>query len=153
MLLLVVGFFIYGCISIRLYNNWYLKHETNVFVCTGCLAILCIYLWCSVFDYKLFWYLCQELGRDAFNCPELDMIMSEFNTIENWRQRGEEVVGCSASGDVATLLSSLLKVVIVFQKPTFIFVLCREPLYWTSGDYGCSIWIRFLYVSDQTVII
>lgn len=43
------------------------------------------------------------------------MILSEYALVEKWKQRGREVVGCS-TGDVATLLSSLLKVATVLLK-------------------------------------
>ncbi|KAJ8439428.1 hypothetical protein Cgig2_001768 [Carnegiea gigantea] len=50
----------------------------------------------------------QELGNGAFHCSELEMVMSEFETVQNWMQQGKEVVGCSAE-DATAFLGSLLK--------------------------------------------
>ncbi|XP_010695167.1 lysine-specific demethylase JMJ17 isoform X2 [Beta vulgaris subsp. vulgaris] len=62
----------------------------------------------------------KELGKDAFNCAELDMILSEFETVQKWKQRGEEVVGYSV-GDVMTLLSSLLKIKQSLHRSLYIY--------------------------------
>lgn len=69
--------------------------------------------WSSLLELK-------ELGKDVFNCPELDMIMSEFETIGKWKQRGEELVGCSA-GEVTTLFSSLLKIKQSLHRSVYIY--------------------------------
>lgn len=62
----------------------------------------------------------KELGKDSFDCVELSMIMSEFETIGNWKQRGEVVVGCLA-GDATTLLSSLLKIKQSLHRSLYIY--------------------------------
>ncbi|XP_021735832.1 lysine-specific demethylase 5D-like [Chenopodium quinoa] len=85
--------------------------------------------WSSLLELK-------ELGKDAFNCPELDMVMSEFDSIGNWKQQGGEVVGCSA-GDVTTLLSSLLKIKQSLHRSLYIY---EKSTCWKVRYFciGCS---------------
>ncbi|GFS37147.1 transcription factor jumonji (jmjC) domain-containing protein [Actinidia rufa] len=52
----------------------------------------------------------KELGStDAFNCPELDMVLSEVQQVEQWKRRCQDVAGTSV-GDVKTLLHALLEI-------------------------------------------
>ncbi|XP_057525455.1 lysine-specific demethylase JMJ17 isoform X2 [Amaranthus tricolor] len=78
----------------------------------------------------------KELGKDAFNCLELDMILSEYDLVEKWKQRGREVVGCS-TGDVVTLLSSLLKIKQSLHRSLYIYEKSRS---WKVRFFciGCS---------------
>lgn len=53
----------------------------------------------------------QELGSmDALNCPELDMVLSQFHKVERWKLRCHNIAGTSV-GDEKSLLHSLVKVI------------------------------------------
>lgn len=54
----------------------------------------------------------QELGEAAaFDCPELEKVLSKVDKVENWKQRCKEIVGTSV-GDKNSLLGLLQKVFI-----------------------------------------
>ncbi|PSS11412.1 Lysine-specific demethylase [Actinidia chinensis var. chinensis] len=52
----------------------------------------------------------KELGStDAFNCPELELVLSEVQRVEQWKRRCQDIAGTSV-GDVKTLLHALLEI-------------------------------------------
>lgn len=62
------------------------------------------------------------------------MVMSEFETVGNWMHRGKEVVGCS-TGDVGTLLNSLLKIKQSLHRSLYIYEKsrCSKVSYFCTG--------------------
>ncbi|KAL9242822.1 hypothetical protein vseg_016785 [Gypsophila vaccaria] len=73
----------------------------------------------------------KEHGEDAFNCPESDMVISEFESVQNWKQRGGEVFGCLSG----SLLSSLLKVKQSLYRSLYIYEKskCWKVRYFCTG--------------------
>ncbi|KAH9620864.1 hypothetical protein KSS87_016795 [Heliosperma pusillum] len=73
----------------------------------------------------------KELGKDAFNCPELDMVISEFETVQTWQQQGGEVFGCSPG----SLMSSLLKIKQSLYRSLYIYEKskCSKVSYFCTG--------------------
>ncbi|XP_074264811.1 lysine-specific demethylase JMJ17-like [Silene latifolia] len=73
----------------------------------------------------------KELGKDAFNCPELDMVISEFETVQTWQQKGGEVFGCLPG----SLTSSLLKIKQSLYRSLFIYEKskCSKVSYFCTG--------------------
>lgn len=59
-------------------------------------------------------YSCvQEIGStDAFNCPELDLVLAEVQKVEQWKQHCENIVAASA-GEAKLLITALLEVYIM----------------------------------------
>ncbi|GMH09395.1 hypothetical protein Nepgr_011236 [Nepenthes gracilis] len=79
----------------------------------------------------------KELGKtNAFNCPELDMVISEVEIVEKWRLRCQEVVG-SPDGDSTSLLSSLSKIKQSLHRSLYIY---EKSKGWKARYFctGCS---------------
>ncbi|KAK9668147.1 hypothetical protein RND81_13G037200 [Saponaria officinalis] len=88
----------------------------------------------SVDSYERSWSILlqlKELGEDAFSCPESDMLTFEFETVQNWKQRGGEVFGCS----LGSLLSSLLKIKQSLYRSLYIYEKskCWKVRYFCTG--------------------
>uniref|UniRef100_A0A5B7BX15 Putative lysine-specific demethylase 5B isoform X4 n=1 Tax=Davidia involucrata TaxID=16924 RepID=A0A5B7BX15_DAVIN len=70
------------------------------------------------------WFLLsqlKELGRvDAFNCPELDMVLSEVQKVEQWKQRCEGIIGPSV-GEVNPLVNALLEIISTLDRSLYIY--------------------------------
>ncbi|KAK9276591.1 hypothetical protein L1049_006126 [Liquidambar formosana] len=82
----------------------------------------------------------KELGMaDAFNCSELDRVLSEVEKVEKWKQYCEDIVGTSV-GDVNPLLSALLKIKHSLDRSLYIYdksrgCKVRGLCMWCSSDY------------------
>ncbi|KAI8569526.1 hypothetical protein RHMOL_Rhmol02G0285500 [Rhododendron molle] len=67
----------------------------------------------------------KELGStDALNCPELDMVLSQFHKVERWKQRCHNIAG-TAVGDEKSLLHSLVKIKDALDRSLYIFSLSK----------------------------
>ncbi|KAA8522400.1 hypothetical protein F0562_013239 [Nyssa sinensis] len=70
------------------------------------------------------WFLLsklKELGRaDAFNCPELDMVLSEVQKVEQWKRRCKDIIGPSV-GDVNPLVDALLEIINTLDRSLHIY--------------------------------
>lgn len=81
----------------------------------------------------------KELGNGALHCSELEMVMSEFETVQNWMHQGKEVVRCSAE-DATTFLGSLLKIKQSLHRSLYIYEKskCWKVRYFCTGCSGNS---------------
>ncbi|KAL9434409.1 hypothetical protein AB3S75_029115 [Citrus x aurantiifolia] len=63
----------------------------------------------------------KELGEAAaFDCPELEKVLSEVDKVENWKQRCKEIVGTSV-GDKNSLLGLLQKIKQSLHRSLYIY--------------------------------
>ncbi|KAK6935388.1 JmjN domain [Dillenia turbinata] len=63
----------------------------------------------------------KEVGEtDAFKCPDLDMILSEVDMIENWKQKCGSIVGRFV-GDILPLSSALSKIKQTLDNSLYIY--------------------------------
>ncbi|XP_057511416.1 lysine-specific demethylase JMJ17-like [Actinidia eriantha] len=63
----------------------------------------------------------KELGStDAFNCPELELVLSEVQRVEQWKRRCQDIAGTSV-GDVKTLLHALLEINNTLDKSLYVY--------------------------------
>ncbi|XP_027080412.2 lysine-specific demethylase JMJ17-like [Coffea arabica] len=63
----------------------------------------------------------KEVGStNAFNCPELDMVLAEVQKVEQWKQHCRNVAGASA-GDTNLLTSSLLEIKKSLDRSFYIY--------------------------------
>ncbi|CAK9141883.1 unnamed protein product [Ilex paraguariensis] len=63
----------------------------------------------------------KELGStDAYNCSELDMVSSEVQKVEHWKQRFEEIAGPSV-GDHNSNLNVLLEIKSTLDRSLYIY--------------------------------
>ncbi|XP_057978320.1 lysine-specific demethylase JMJ17 isoform X2 [Malania oleifera] len=68
----------------------------------------------------------KELGEaDAFNCPELDIILSEVEKVEKWKIRCKDIVG-TLVGETNPLPGALLKIKHSLDKSLHIYETSRE---------------------------
>lgn len=89
-------------------SNLYLCHET-----------FDLYHLCIIYTSPMLCCHLQELGNAvAFNCSELDMVLSEVGKVEKWMKRCMDVVG--TFGDANSLLDALQKVSICINDLFFL---------------------------------
>ncbi|GAB2224615.1 hypothetical protein Droror1_Dr00005377 [Drosera rotundifolia] len=77
----------------------------------------------------------KELGiTNAFNCPEMDKVMSEIESVENWRARCCQDVGSSDSGTYS-LSTSLVKIKQSLHRSMYIYekLKCCKIRYFCIG--------------------
>ncbi|GAB2296855.1 hypothetical protein Dimus_030956 [Dionaea muscipula] len=80
----------------------------------------------------------KDLGiTDAFNCPEVDMVISEIESVSNWRAHSRQIVG-SSDGDMSSLLTSLVKIKQSLHRSLYIYEKSKscKVRYFCSG---CSL--------------
>ncbi|KAJ7944914.1 Transcription factor jumonji (JmjC) domain protein [Quillaja saponaria] len=75
--------------------------------------------WSSMLELK-------ELGNTmAFNCPELNLVLSEVEKVENWKKHCMDIVG-SVAGDENSLLGALQKIKQRLDRSLLIYSKSRE---------------------------
>ncbi|XP_059661778.1 lysine-specific demethylase JMJ17 isoform X2 [Cornus florida] len=63
----------------------------------------------------------KEIGSsDAFSCPELDMVLSEVQKVEQWKQCCKDIVGHSVL-DINMLLNSLSEIETTLDRSLYIY--------------------------------
>ncbi|XAR70302.1 hypothetical protein NMG60_11027112 [Bertholletia excelsa] len=69
--------------------------------------------WMSLLELK------ESGSMDAFDCPELDMVSSEVQKVEQWKQRCKDILGTSI-GDVKSLIHALVEVTNNLERSLYI---------------------------------
>ncbi|KAL3499347.1 hypothetical protein ACH5RR_038440 [Cinchona calisaya] len=75
---------------------------------------------CSDRSWKSLLHL-KEVGiNDAYNCPELDMVLAEVLKVEQWKQQCKNITGASA-GDAKLLTTALLEIMKSLDRSFYIY--------------------------------
>ncbi|KAL5552082.1 hypothetical protein UlMin_002258 [Ulmus minor] len=72
---------------------------------------------------RFWWQILQlkEVGiADAFNCSELDLVLSEVEKVENWKQLCKHILGTSDE-DENSLLGALQKIMLTLERSLYIY--------------------------------